>query len=144
MLMRDMLFRGACAIDRICYGTNLGNFLKLSNKNSEDNSSSSSSDEEIWSFLEEPSDNGAFSDLTKSVKDAGSAFNELVGTFAASAIFAAIIFCGMELAIFKSGGKKQELKEHIPYLLLAVVFTVGPAIIFIIGKSIVNGLQSSL
>lgn len=143
MIIKDVLFRGGCALDRLMYGTKFGTILKLNNKKSGD-SESSSGDEQPWDFLNDHSKGGAFDDLTESIKSTGSSFNEMVGVGAMSVIWAAIIFSGMEFAMYKNGTKKQELKEHLPYLLLAVILSGGTTVVFYLGYSIVKGIIASL
>lgn len=144
MIIQDILFRGGCALDKMIYGTKFGTLLKLGNEDSGDSSSSKSDGDEAWDFLSDNSKGGAFDELTDSVEKTGASFNNMVSTIAISIVASAIIVCGLELALYKNGGKKQELKEHLPYLILGVVLVIGFTIVFTLGKSIVQGITNSL
>lgn len=144
MFISDMLFRAGCGLDRLMYGSKFGSILNFA-KDKDSGSDKKTGGENEWDFLSKKSNGGgAFDKLTTSIKSTGASFNEMLGAFAVSAILGAIIIYGIQLAVFKNGGKKQELKEHIPYILLGIVFAVGGTILFVIGKSIANGIQSSL
>ena len=142
MIIKDVLFRGGCALDRLMYGTKFGTLINPNNKGDDNNSKGDSG--KAWDFLNEDSKGGAFDELTDSVSKTGASFNKMVATIAISVVASAIIVCGMEFAAYKNGGKKQELKEHLPYLILGVVFVIGFTIVFTLGESIVQGISDSL
>lgn len=143
MHFKDMLFMGGCAIDRLMYGSKLGSVMQDTATASPKKKKSGGENE--WDFLNKKSSGGgAFDKLTNSIKSTGASFNEMLGAFAISAILGAIIIYGIQLAVFKNGAKKQELKEHIPYIMLGILFAIGGTILFVIGKAIKNGIEASL
>ena len=130
-MLQNLIFEGTMLFNNIFYGGMAGIKQCFFNEND-------------WDFVTSGGDGGAFDKVAKNVEQTGASFTRLTKTLAISVITAAIIVFGMQLVLGRNGQKKQELKDHIPWLLLGVVLVIGFTLVFTIADSIVNGLQSDL
>lgn len=102
--------------------------------------------ENEWDFLTDGTgDNGAFSELTETVEETGASFNGMMQSIGISLAGAAIITLAIGLLFGgKNGTKREEKKEQIPYTFLGVCFIVGFAVVFVIAKILMDGIEGSL
>lgn len=101
----------------------------------------------VWDFATKEKtkgQTGAFDKLTTTVQDAGNSWVTLVQSLAISVAMSAIILLGMSLVTNKSGQKKQENKEHIPWVLLGIIFIIFFTVIFTIANSVGTAIETSL
>lgn len=135
-MLSSIAFKGMTVFNSIYYGNGLkqlGSVIK--------NGGATTAP---WDFLDTNTDGGAFDSLTKSVESSGASLKRLAFSFAIAVAAAAIIIFGLQLILGKNGAKKQELKDHLPWVIIGVVLIVGFTLFFTLASSIVSGIESDL
>lgn len=137
-MLSSIAFKGMTVFNSIYYGNGL---KQISSRIKNDTPSATTAP---WDFLDKNTNGGAFDSLTKSVESSGASLKRLVFSFALAVAAAAIIIFGLQLILGKNGAKKQELKDHLPWVIIGVVLIVGFTLIFTLASSIVAGIQADL
>lgn len=97
-----------------------------------------------WDFLSDGGDGGVFSGLVKSIQESGASLRKAASSAAFAIISCAIIILGIKFVATRNGGKLEELKGQIPWVLIGVIMVVGFTAIFYFGQSIADGIVESL
>lgn len=97
-----------------------------------------------WDFLSGGGDGGVFSGLVKSIRQSGASIRIAVSAVAFAIISCATIILGIKFVATRNGGKLEELKGQIPWVLIGIIMVVGFSAIFYVGQSIADGIIESL
>lgn len=145
-MISSILFKGSMIFNSIYYGNGLkqiGSYIRNTGEQATGDKTTSGTTAP-WSFLETENKGGAFDSLATSIENSGASLKRLVLSFAISVATAAVIIFGLQLVLGKNGAKKQELKDHLPWLILGIVLIIGFTLVFSLASSIVSGIEGDL